>query len=142
MSRLDKQMIFSDEQAITASAVSTNVIDLQSNRNLSVGEPVPILFRVTEAFATLTSLTVGVQTADNEAFDSGLATLISVTVPVASLTAGAGIPLMALPRGVKRFLRLNYTVTGDNATAGKVTAGIVATDSDWSAYPGVVGGAG
>ena len=61
----DAQTLFSNKQAITASAASTNYIDLlavgtpygaaaASNRDLGKGEKIPIRIQVTTAFATAT----------------------------------------------------------------------------------------
>lgn len=131
---LDNQAIFSDQQAITASAVSTNVIDLGAmgstsynkttlKRNLGKGPEIPLLIQVTEDFATLTSLTVALQQDDSDAFGSPTV-VASQTIGVAQLKAGYIFPIDKVPRGVtERFLRLSYTVTGSNATTGKITAG-------------------
>src|SRR5690606_10806734 len=52
--------------------------------------------------------------------------LSSPAVPVADLVEGYKFPIIWVPIGVnKRYLRLNYTVDGSNATTGKVTAGSV-----------------
>jgi hypothetical protein len=55
---LDRRVLFSNDQAITASANSTDIIDLSSLRDVSSGEPVIVLVQVTEAFDALTSLTI------------------------------------------------------------------------------------
>lgn len=138
---LDRENLFSKDQAITATANSTDVIDTGSARNLGVGHPLGVAVQVTEDFATLTSLTVEFQTDSAENF-SGATTLFSVVVPVADLEAGYKIPPIYVPRGTKRYVRLRYVVGGSNATAGKVTAGLVLDQTDWQAYPGVVGGYG
>jgi hypothetical protein len=43
---LDAQLQFSDSQAVTASAVGTNVIDLSLDRSIGNGEPMGVLFTV------------------------------------------------------------------------------------------------
>jgi len=53
-------------------------------------------------------------------------TLATVTVLAADLVAGYQSPVITLPQGCERYIRLNYTVTGTAPTTGKVTAGIVA----------------
>lgn len=132
---LDKQALFSDKQAITATAVSENVIDLGATgtpisgvtalkSDLGISD-VPLLIQVTEDFATLTSLTVSVQTDDNVGFGSPKTVISTPAIPVASLKAGYKFPMVWVPRGTdERFVRLNYTVAGSNATTGKITAGI------------------
>lgn len=134
----DAQTKFSNAQAVTATAVSTNVIDLGAagipygsstalTRDQGVGEDIPLLVQVVTTFATLTSLTVSVQTSVDEAFTSPVTVLASQAIPVASLVAGYTFNIDSLPERTRlRYVRLNYTVAGSNATAGAVTAGIVA----------------
>lgn len=124
---LDQNLILSDAQAVTASAASTNVIDLAVSRDIGPGYEVPLLIQVVEDFATLTSLTIDVQTDDASNFGSAV-TLASQTIAVANLKAGTKTAIQCIPAGTKRYLRLNYTVTGSNATAGKITAGITVGD--------------
>lgn len=121
---LDAQNLFSDDQAITATAVSENVIDLGA-AGAGKGEPLNLLIQVTEDFATLTSLQVEVQTDDNSAFSSAKVLTLSDDIAAADLVAGKQFAINALPHGLERYVRLRFIVTGTNATAGKVVAGIV-----------------
>lgn len=135
--RLSAQQVFSDDQAITVTAASTNLIDFGApgtvlnaptaiERDIAKGTPVPILIQVTESFATLTSLSVAIQTDDDVAFGSATTVITTNAVPVASLVEGFKFPLVYLPLGItERYMRLNYTVVGASATAGAVTAAIV-----------------
>ena len=43
---LDAQNLFSDAQALTATAVGTNVIDLSQDRSIGNGEPMGVVFTV------------------------------------------------------------------------------------------------
>ena len=43
---LDSQYMFSDSQALTATALSTNVIDLSVDRAIGSGEPMAVVFTV------------------------------------------------------------------------------------------------
>ncbi len=122
---MDKENLFSEDQAVTATAVSTNVIDLGVNRDIGKGTPVPIIIQVTEDFAGLTSLTASIETDDNESFSSATVLATSGAVPVASLEAGYQLAMQYMPLGTQRYLRINYTVAG-TGTAGTVTAGVVA----------------
>ena len=125
---IDSTNKFSAEQAVTASAVSTNVIDLGvTGRNIGVGETVPLYIRVTEDFATLTSLQVIVQTDDAENFSGAVDVVQTADIPVASLVDGYVFNLNALTLGIEgRYLRLSYVVTGSSASAGKISAYITA----------------
>jgi hypothetical protein len=132
---LDKNTLLSDAQAVTASASSSDVLDLgalgitsynptQLRHNIGMKE-IPFLVQVVEDFAALTSLQVIVQTDDNSGFASPK-NVASASATLAELKAGFIFPVDKLPRGIKeRYLRLRYEVTGANATSGKITAGIV-----------------
>jgi hypothetical protein len=97
--------------------------DPSSLRDVGSGEPVTVLVQVTEAFDALTSLTVTIQTSTTEAFSVPVS-LTAATLPLASLTVGEKFPIIALPGGILRYLRLAYTVSGRNPTVGKIVAGI------------------
>jgi len=130
---LSAQALFSDDQAITASADSTNVVDLgvagtpygaaaALNRDVGKGAGIPILVQVTEDFATLTSLTINISTGATTALGT---TIASQTIAVADLVAGKQMSIVVLPNDIsERYLGIEYAVTGSNATAGKITAGI------------------
>lgn len=134
----DKQNLFSDAQAITATATSTNVIDLGATgtvagegapipRDIGPGVPIPLRVQVVENFNNLTSLAVALQVSTTENFAAPV-TVETQTIALADLKAGGVFGgLYHVPRGTNaRYARLNYTVTGTAPTAGKVTAGIVA----------------
>jgi hypothetical protein len=138
----DRQNLFSDRQAITATAGSTDVIDLmltgipygnveRLKRDVGAGDPIPLLVQVVETFNNLTSLTISLQTSDDPAFGSGNVDHYTTgAVPLASLIAGYKTSHSIIPEGglagMKRYMRLLYTVAGTAPTAGRVTAGIVA----------------
>lgn len=133
---LSANQLFSSDQAITATAVSTNVLDLGApgtvlgapaaiSRDIAKGNPVPILIQVTEDFDNLTSLSVAVQTDSTDAFASATTVLTSPAVLLASLVAGYKFAIIWLPLGItEQYVRLNYTVVGTAPTAGTITAGI------------------
>ena len=135
---IDHTLVFSDQQAITVSAASTNIWD-----TLAVGLPygwvsprtpdrgegyaeIPMLVQVTEVFATLTSLSIALEMDDNPAFSSP--TVVATTGPVltALLVPGYRARLLSrMPKGVtERYIRLNYTVAGASATTGKIFAAV------------------
>jgi hypothetical protein len=125
----DLQTLLSDKQAIVASAVSTNVIDLGPvnltlGRDIGKGREIPLRIQVVEAFNNLTSLGVALQVSDDAAFTSPV-TVWSSTLLLAALVAGAVVVPEYITRGTnKRFMRLNYTVTGTAPAAGRITAGV------------------
>jgi len=120
---LDAKNVFSDAQAITADAVSTNVIDLGAPGR-GPGNGLNVVAQVVEAFNTLTSLEFQVQSSVDEAFTSPV-THQKVSIALAGLTLGKKVDLGSLPDGTLRYVRLNYDVTGTNPTLGKVTAALL-----------------
>jgi hypothetical protein len=134
----DAQGLFSNAQAITADAGSTDVIDLGATgtpyggsalvRDVGKGKEIPISITVTEAFNNLTSLQISVQTDDNSGFSSAATRVLTEAIPLASLALGYQVQAIAyLPEGTKeRYVRLYYDITGTAPTTGKITAGVVA----------------
>lgn len=127
---LDKENLFSEDQAITVTAVSTNVIDLGADNarsQLNNEKNVDVLVQVTEAFASGTSVKATLQADDDEAFGSAVTVVETAAIAAASLVAGYQFKIGALPRlgaADKRYLRMNYTVVG-TFTTGKIVAGLV-----------------
>lgn len=130
--------------AITASRVSTNVLDFLVARDMGAGALLGVHVSVLQNFATLTSLTIEFQvSADNSTF---VTILTSMAIPAAQLVVGAPIFRYAFPlnqvlnatAGVLaapgRYVRLNYTVGGSNATAGTVFAYINPIDDRQQTY--------
>ena len=134
----DALLRLSADQAVTASAVSTNTIDLSQIRDIGEGKPLYMVFTITETFATLTSLAFNVVTDDNASLSSpAVINTVSVTLSSVGLAAGKQIVLPIPPRkGSKgeRYLGASFTVGGSNATAGKITTDIVETFQDGQKY--------
>lgn len=130
---LDNQTLFSDQQAITVTAASTNVIDLSPiagglARDIGPGKPIPVLVQVTEDFdaAGAATLTVSLQVDDNSSFSSPKTVISTAAIALADLKAGYQVNLDYVPRGTnERYMRLNYAVGTGPMTAGKVHAGIL-----------------
>lgn len=132
---LSAEQLFSDDQAVTATAISENVIDLGAagtpydaaaalNQDVGKGTPIPILVQVTTAFATLTSLTITVEVSAAAGLTSPQV-LATETILVADLVAGKQMSMQVLPKDADlRYLGIRYTVNGSNATAGNITAGV------------------
>ncbi len=118
---LDDLLKFSDNQAITATANSENIIDLGKDREIAAGNPVPLLVTVKEDFNNLTSLKVSIETSATADMEDAIE-LSSSTVELANLKNGKMIPISFMPVGNKGFVRLKYTVTGTAPTKGKVSA--------------------
>ena len=114
---------YSDAQAITATADSTNIIDHGAVNNQPVGEELYLFVKVVEAFNTLTSLTISLQSAATVAL-LGAAPVVaySKNVPLPGLTLGAEVVRVRVPTGISRYSQVAYTVSGTNPTTGKLDA--------------------
>jgi len=133
---MDKQLEFSDGQAITATADSTNVIDLGVGRNLGVGERLYLMLDVTEAFTDSSSdstVTVTLTTDDNESLSSDT---VIATFPVFAALSAVGVHYYNLPIDVtyERYLGLVYTVANGSLTTGKFKASIVKDIQKYTAH--------
>lgn len=130
-------------QAITASAASTNYVDLGAlgippghtvtpTRDLGRGNKIPILIQVTETFDALTSLKVAVQCDDNSSFSSPTTVLETEAIALASLVAGYQFNIdLVPPKTNERYVRLYFTVAGSTPTVGKVFASAIEAKQDW-----------
>jgi len=126
---LDAQNLFSDAQAITATAVSTNSVDLglASGFDLGSGENLYVHLNVDVAFTDSGSdstVTVTLVTDDNAALSS--ATAVQTLGTFAALSA-AGTKIIARIQpglSLERYVGLNYTVANGNLTTGSITAAL------------------
>lgn len=124
---LDKLLMLSEDQAITATAASANVIDLGASGDLGKSGRTEVYVRVSEAFNNLTSLNIKLQTDDAVGFGTAVDLPAQETTALAGLTLNKELLKAVVPYGCKRYLRLYYTVTGTAPTAGKVFAGLINT---------------
>ena len=119
---LDEQGLFSNKQAVKASCVSENILDM-GKREVSFGTPIELFIQIAEEFNNLTSLTIKVQTSKDEDFADAV-DLIEHTMKLAELKQGAVSSIKFLPKGNLGYMRLSYVVTGTAPTKGSILAGI------------------
>lgn len=134
---IDHENLFSDEQAVTATAASENIIDLGTDRDIGNGEPLEVLVSVGETFtaAGAATLTVSLQTDDNASFSSPTTLVSSPALALAELDAGSQVFRYRVPYGTERYLRLNYAVGTGPMTAGNVTSGLILDRQAYRSYP-------
>lgn len=140
---LDANLEFSDAQAVTATAISTNVVDLgpvtdNTLRDIGTGEPVYLVFSVDTTFtasgaATLTAALVSDSTANLATSATTHATPLSA-IPVASLVAGYTAAVHLPPGNYEQYLGIQYTVGTGPMTAGKINAFITKDAQLYRAY--------
>jgi hypothetical protein len=132
---VDKQAEFSDNQAVTATAISTNVYDLfpvgngvNSNavRDIGVGEDVYLVVQVDAAVTAAGAATVTVTLESSTTADLATApTVHFASTPFAIAALGANKTLMTfkLPADAyKRYIGVRYTVGTGPLTAGSFSA--------------------
>lgn len=117
-------------QAITATAISTNVIDLRApsgapaivDNGILGGGGLWLTIQVIQAFNTLTSLTITLESSAAAGLTSSTVHY-SQSVALAALTANTEITRVPMPSGnYLRYLGLRYTVVGSNPTTGSLLA--------------------
>ena len=125
---LDKENLFSDDQAITVTADATNVIDLGNDdakvQALNEKGDVKILCQVTTAFAGGTSIAAVVKSDDSSTMASATTLITTAAINTASLVAGYQFTVSGLPLINEQYLGMSFTVVG-TMSAGAITAGIV-----------------
>ena len=119
---LDEQGLFSNNQKVTTSVASENILDL-GKREVSFGTPIELFVQVSEEFNNLTSLDIKVQTSIDEDFSDPV-DLIEQTMTLAELKQGAVAAIKFLPKGNLGYMRLFYTVNGSSPSKGKLFAAI------------------
>jgi len=146
---IDNALLFSDSQAITATAASTNIIDTaplfsgNTGRRVGDGKRMFIWVMVEVAFTDSgsdTTLAVTIETDDNTSMSSP--TTIATLTTFAALTAAgtkffAPIPLA----NYERYIGLRYTVANGNLTTGTISAGLsLDQDNFYATAPGFTTG--
>lgn len=129
---LDAQNQLSDSQALTGTALSTNVIDLSTDRNVGTGEPMAVVVNVEVAadqttgdedyqFDVETASDAGITTARKllarRVFESGTPTAPAEDADL--LVAGFKF-VLPIPAGslaeAERYLAVRYTLAGTTPT--------------------------
>lgn len=142
---LDAENEFSDGQAVTSTAISTNVIDLgpvtdNTLRDIGTGEDVYLVVQ-TRTAATDTSsdatLTVTLESDSVEALSSSPTVHYSTgALAFAAFSpAGASLACVRLPAGnYERYLGVRYTVASGPLTAGNFDAFLTKDVQKYRAY--------
>lgn len=125
----DRELTFSDGQAITATANSTDVISLDGYR-IGRGQNLRFYVQIDEAFTADGAATLNVEfvQADNAALTTNAEVLYATGVK--ALAALGKTPKkffvdVPAPANTRNFAGVKYTVATGPMTAGKITAGIV-----------------
>lgn len=127
----DKFLLVSSAQAVTASAVSTDKVDLSTARDIGEGEDLYMVFTVDTAFTAAGAATMEMQVvvADDAALSTNV-TVVGTSGAIAktALTAGATFAVRINPligSLGRRYFGANYVVATGPMTAGAVSANVV-----------------
>lgn len=132
---VDDLLKLSAAQAVTATAVSTNTIDLLTAQDIGEGENLYVDFKVGAAFTAGGAATMTAQLITSASANLSSPTVIDQTgaIPVASLVAGYRTALRIPPQigslG-QRYFGINYVVATGPMTAGDISARIVRNIED------------
>lgn len=119
---MDYELEFSDNQTVTVSAPSTNVVDLVKPGD--AGEELYLNILVDEAVEASGAATVdfALQTDDNVEFSSAKQLWASGAIAKGILIAGYYVAKFRMPKGVEQHSQLYMTVASGPLTAGKFSA--------------------
>lgn len=133
---IDRQNTFSKRQALTATAASTDIIDLGVDRNIGPAN-IRLRVQVEEALvsAGATTLVAALETDDNAGFASPVVLVQTGVVPKATLVAGYIALDVTVPSRTERYLRMNYTVATGPFTGGSISAFLALDTEQRREYP-------
>lgn len=141
---VDKFAEFSDSQAVTATAISTNVMDLNpafklntTGVDIGTGQDVYLIVQVDVAAAAAGAATVVVTLESSAAagLTSSNVHLTSKTLALTDMTAGKTLMAVKLPTDTYlRFLGVRYTVATGPLTAGSFSAFLTTDVQAYRAY--------
>ena len=127
----DLKSMFSIDQAVTATANGTYILDLKDNAD-DINRDLTLFVQVRTAAKAEGAATVTFSIETDDALNAGgtdLADAVtlwtSAAIAKAALTEGAFPVKMALPPGLQRYLRITYTVATGPLTAGTFDAGLI-----------------
>lgn len=132
----DAQNQFSNAQAVTAAAASSNILDLGIARNLGVGENLFLIVDVIVAMTDTNSnsaLRVDVETCSSSAFGTN-AVAQTFTIPALSAIGYQAVQRIQPGAVNERYVRLKYTPTTDNLTAGSFSSVFVHDADLYTSY--------
>lgn len=132
---IDKALQVSDEQAVTASAASSDVIDFgQANPNVGMDDRTSMVITVDVAAAASGDATVTFSVQDSANNSAFADVAVTGAIGKATLVAGHQI-VIPMPTRLRRYCRVYYTVAAGPLTAGKFSAQVVAGIQQNVAYP-------
>lgn len=135
MSYIDSRLEFSSAQALTATADSTNVVDLtQTARQIGAGKPMWVHFNVTVAADVANSDETYEFTVATGAAASLGTQIASMSIPRGTLVAGYTFSLAVPVERMLRYVGVEYVLGG---TSPSITVDAYMSDQEaytWTSY--------
>ena len=113
---IDKRLSFSEDQALTATAASTNTVDLKADTDIGPGERLwlVVVSKVAPG-GTSPTIATSIETDDNSSFSSAATVLTDETIAGASFPSGT-IRAIPWPATNERYNRVKFTLGGTSPT--------------------------
>jgi hypothetical protein len=135
---IDKEAMFSQDQALTATGNATNIVDMGAG-DAGPAEGLSLFVHASAPYTGSGTLTVNLQTAEavNAAGTALESPVILASYPIqnAALLKGGKLLAARLPHGCKRYISLSYTVAG-TIVDGKLTS-FLTLDAQTDSFPSV-----
>ena len=134
----DKTLQFSADQALTATAASTDHLDLVQDRDIGPGTPLWLVI-VSKAApgGTSPTIAISIETDDNSGFSSAATLTTHPTIAGANFGLGTMV-VIPWPFENERYNRVKYTLGGTSPT---FTVDAFLTNQpppNWKAYPDAI----
>lgn len=136
--RVDSQLQFSNAQAVTSAAGSTNTLDLSAVRDIGTGRPLHVVVAIVTTLThggSNTGVTVALEGDSTTSFTpDGTATLFTI----AAAAAAGTVYIATLDPGMAplayQYIRLKYTPTGADLTGGTISAFLALDIQKYTSY--------
>ena len=134
----DKNLHLSDAQALTATAVSTDHMNLGSDIDIGPGSPLWLVVQSGAApGGTSPTITISIETDDNSSFSSATTIYTHTTIAGANFALGKRV-VIPMPFENEQYMRVRYTLGGTSPTF-TVSAHLTAHEPpNWKAYPDAI----
>lgn len=123
---IDSQLLFSDAQAVTSTAASTNSVNFGFDGNIGIGEPMAVVVVVDVALDAADgneTYVISLEADDNDAFSSA-ATIASYTATRGDAAGTKYVLHVPADTSAEKYLRVKYTHGGTSPT-GTYTAFLI-----------------